>query len=193
MNLDATAGNRHIWDAKFDPRITFMDMEPELEIPPDILGDNTNTGLKPKSVRTCFYDPPHSWGATSGIYILKNHEESKAYWKKYDRPAYVRKTPGYYGLDKYKTKQDLLNHIGKAQNEFYRIVEDLGMLWFKWCETKIPIKEVLALFINWEVMMKIRCEHPFHGLGKREAGYKPPQTYWIMLMKKQGPTQETLL
>jgi hypothetical protein len=193
MILDATAGNRHIWDAKYDPRITFMDIEPELQIPPTILGDNTNTGFKDKSVRTTFYDPPHSWGATSGIYILKNHEESKAYWKKYDRPQYVRKTPGYYGLDKYRTKQDLLNHIGKAQNEFYRILEDDGMLWFKWCETKIPIKEVLGLFINWTVIMKIRCEHPFHGLGKREEGYKPPQTYWVLLMKSLVSEQQTLI
>jgi len=193
MILDATAGNRHIWKAKHDDRITFMDIEPELEIPPDVLGDNTNTDFEDGQFSNIFYDPPHSWGATSGIYTLKNHEESKAYWKKYNRPAYVRKTPGYYGLDKYKTKDELLKHVSKAQMEAYRILRDDGVYWVKWCEVKIPLKEVLALFINWDVMMRIRCEHNHHGQSKQDNSDSTTKTYWVMMMKSRDLKQESLL
>ena len=170
-----------------------MDIEPALEIPPDVLGDNTNTDFDDKSFTNIFYDPPHSWGATSGIYTLKNHEESKAYWKKYDRPAYVRKTPGYYGLDKYKTKDALLKHVSKAQKEAYRILRDDGVYWLKWCEVKIPLKEVLELFINWDVMMKIRCEHNHHGQSTQDNMDSKTKTYWVMMMKSRKPFQSMIV
>ena len=167
--LDATAANRHLWDEKFYEMVLYMDIEPALQIPPDLLGDNTQTGFPDKRFKIEFYDPPHSWGATSGIYTLKNHEESKAYWKKYDRPAYVRKTPGYYGLDKYKTKQDLLNHVGRAQKELHRILEDGGLLIFKWCEVEVPLREVL----------KLTPEKPLFG---HKVG-KLMRTHWIAFLK----------
>jgi len=190
--IDFTAANRHIWKKKDDDRILFIDIEPELQIRPDIIVDNTNTDFPDGKFKVGFYDPPHSWGAKSGIYTLKNHEESKAYWKKYDRPQFVRPTPGYYGLDKYKTKQDLLNHIGKAQHEFYRVIEDRGMLWLKWCEVKIPLEQILDIFVNWEVMMKIRCEHNHHGQSTQDNMDSKTKTYWVMLMKKVGPVQSAL-
>jgi len=193
MVLDATAGNRHIWDEKEDDRVIFIDQEAALEIKPDHVMNNEETIFPDKRFHTIFYDPPHYFNQKSGIYLAKNHEESKAYWAKYDRPQYVRKTPGYYGGDIYKTRQKLLNHIGRAQHEFYRILTDDGCLWFKWNEGQTEKDQVLPLFVNWKQMISIQCEHPYHGLGVRKEGYVPPKTWWIMFMKKNnGPVQSSL-
>ena len=59
--LDATAGNRHIWKVKDDSRIVFMDIESELEVKPDIIGDCTKTDYPDGYFHTIFFDPPH-WG-----------------------------------------------------------------------------------------------------------------------------------
>jgi hypothetical protein len=190
--LDATAGNRTIWKTKESPFIIYLDQEKELEIRPDIISDNTDTDYPDNYFHTIFYDPPHGWGETSSFYINKNYKQSKKYWNKYNRPQYISKFPRYYGLDVYKSKQELLNHIGKASNEFYRILQDGGTLWLKWCEIKIPLKEVLDLFVNWDEFLRIYICHPLQNQSK-QAGKKSPQTYWVMLMKKYSGKIQSIL
>lgn len=189
--LDACAANRVMWKTKESPYILWVDVEPELELEPDIVVNNENTDFEDKRFHTIFYDPPHMYGQHSGFYLNKTHEDSIKYWTKYNSPQHIRKVPRYYGLDKYDTKAELLQHIAAAQREFFRILQDGGMLWLKWCEVQIQLNEVLDLFFNWNEMMRIYVSSPAQTAGKTDS--KPKQTYWVSFMKKHdAPVQVTL-
>ena len=60
--LDVTAGNRNIWLKNKNPFILWIDIESELEIPPDLVMDCTDTKFPDECVFTLFFDPPHWWG-----------------------------------------------------------------------------------------------------------------------------------
>jgi len=89
-------------------------------------------------------------------------------------PQYKRPNPRYYGADKYKTEEELLQFIEDAGREFYRILDDGGCLWLKWNEGRIKLSKVLLKLEGWKTMLKIPA---------RIAGRQGHQTYWIMLMK----------
>jgi len=186
--LDATAGNRCMWKIKSHPGITFMDQEPDLEIKPDIIGDNTNTDFEDEQVHTIFYDPPHGFGATNTMYMNKNRKMAYDYWMKYDKPEYANKMPGYYGLEIYKTKKELLNNIAAAQREFYRILSQFGCLWVKWNDMKIPVSEIEALFINWSLMQKIWVKSPSGGNQPNKS-----QTFWLLYMKNHSEPKQSII
>jgi len=165
--LDATAGNRMIWNIKKSPYVLWIDIEPEVE--PDLILDCTNTNFLDKQFRMIFFDPPHSYGRTknTGIYQTPS---AKIRFEKWGSRG------GYYGFDKYPTKTALLSFIHKAQEEFYRILDDYGVLWFKWAEIHATLDAILPLFKKWNLMMKI--EVAFQGKVKGNT------TWWVMFMKK---------
>ena len=185
--LDATAGLRSIWSKKRDSRVLFIDIETELEYQPDLIMDSRKTDFKDKRYYNIFFDPPHYWGAELGNnqFALRNKEEQDNF---FERRNYKNKPWGlcsYYGADKYKTKQDLMNYIVDSQKEFYRILDDNGCLWVKWAESKIKIDEIISLFVNWEEMMRFYIQHP-KSSGKT-------QTYWIMFMKREDGVKQLTL
>lgn len=171
--LDATAGNRSMWKLKDSPFILYVDIERELEICPDKVLDCTQTDFPDKYFNMIFFDPPHLWGKKVGndIFCLRNREEAKTYYKKYDiRDRGII----YYGNDKYETKTQLLSFIHRAQKEFYRILQDNGSIWVKWNTFSIPIWKIIPFFKNWIEMLRI----PVLKVGGKT------ETYWIMFMKK---------
>jgi len=176
--LDATASNRSIWKTKESDKIIWIDIEPELEVSPDLIIDCTKTHFPDKSIFTVFFDPPHWWGQRTGenFFTCRNMEESKAFTSKYgmrDRSSSVT----YYGTDRYKTKTELLSFIHKAQKEFQHILTDNGILWLNWSEVKLPLSRIIAFFRDWDEMLRFSIKSPYQIIGES-------QSYWIMFMKK---------
>lgn len=170
--LDATAGLRTIWKQKTSAHILWVDIETDLETPPDVLMDCTNTNFEEKRFHTIFFDPPHGWGKKPGL-------SQTAMRNRKDYENYPWKPPNwgpYYGWDKYKNKQSLLIFIHKAQKEFHRILQDDGVLWLKWNECNIPLSRVLPFFKDWVEMMRIE-------VGSRRQTIGKTQTYWLLFMK----------
>ena len=176
--LDATAGNRMIWRTKSHPKIIWIDIEPELHIPPDKVMDCTKTIFLDESLNCIFFDPPHGYGKKLGgsWTSLRNMEDCKNYKWKAPRSEKDFSAPPYWGWDKYKTKSQLLGFIHRAQKEFYRILKEDGMLWVKWNECNIPLDKILPFFKKWHEMLRFPIANPLQTIGES-------QTYWIMFMK----------
>jgi len=155
-------------------------MEKQLEVKPDIFCDNTNTPFIPKLFDTIFYDPPHGWGVLAMFFNVKTRAE---YAKLYHKVKYA---PTYYGLDKYKSRAELIKHIYYAQEEFYRILKDNGLLWFKWCDGAILLERVLTCFTDWIEMMRLVVSDPQHQTSTN-------RTYWVCLSKKTQKTSQQSL
>ena len=183
--LDATASNRSFWRKKEDKRILWIDVEQELEVKPDLVLDCTNTGFQDNSFHTIIFDPPHWWGddPASNFWTCRNKKE-EVEWRKSvnSRPRGYT----YYGTDKYKTKSALIKFLHKAQLEFHRILWDNGILWVNWCEIKISLDKVLAVFTNWDEMLRL-------PIGSNHQTMGDSQNYWVMLMKKDRPIWQTHL
>jgi len=178
--LDATAGNRKMWRKKDYLDIIYLDIEKGLEVKPTIIADNTQTPFKDKTFHTIFYDPPHTWGSQTFYYSFKTLDECRKVY-----PS-AHSTPSYYGWDKYKSKSALINHLYKASKEFMRILKDDGLLWIKWNEMSIPLNTVLAVFHEWDELMRIYVESPTQTAGQS-------QTYWICMAKKKEGIKQTSL
>lgn len=175
--LDATAANRRIWDIRETPNIIWLDIDPELEIKPDVVIDCTKTEFPDGYFFAIFFDPPHQWGDKTAdqLYTCRNKKEHDAFMKKWGFKQF-KKVPTYYGTDKYKSKSQLLSFIHKAQQEFYRILAPNGMLWVKWCESKIPLGKITPFFKDWHVMMVLE-------IGSQKQTLSQAQTFWILLLK----------
>jgi len=173
MILDATAGNRTMWEWKTCPHIIYLDKCDRLEIPAQILGDIEHTNFADGQFDTIFYDPPHTWGGGIHYFSFANAKERAKVWPN------IKGTPTYYGWDCYKTKDALIAHIHRAQLELRRILKDDGLLWFKWNEMSIPLNRVLVIFNQWIVLMKLFVNDPTHTAGGK-------QTFWICMCKEKG-------
>jgi len=168
--LDATAGNRLMWKTKDHPNVFFIDIEPELEYPPDRFLDCTKTDFPDNWFYTIFFDPPHNWGIPKNERIFTIPSKRVAD----EKFNYNRTYPSYYGLDKFNNKSELIAFIDKAQREFMRILHQNGCFWFKWSEYAIPVHNIECLFKDWNQMLKIRLHKT--PRGKTES-------CWIMYMK----------
>jgi len=182
--LDATAGNRMIWHTKDDPRILWIDIEPELEIKPDRVMDCTKTDFKDKSFNFIVFDPPHGYGEKAGDTHLtcRNKKEIDVRNAKYNMNMKL----AYYGWDKYRSAPDLMRFIYLSQKEFQRILADNGLLFMKWNEVKIPLHRALAIMNNWLLMMKLDIKDPSQTLGNSK-------TFWLLFMKSLKPNNQTEL
>jgi len=180
MILDATAGNRQMWKRKDSDNIIYLDSQLRLQVPPTIFASNERTPFKDRTFDTIFYDPPHRWNWEGSYYSFPNIEEAKKIWG--DKGGVIT----YYGWDVYKTRQELIRHIIKAQKEFHRILTDDGLLWLKWNELEIKLLNILGIFSLWDELMRLYVESPLQRK-------KDVQTYWIMFEKKSGKMAKTSL
>ena len=167
--LDATASYRSMWVTKESDRVLWIDIEPELDLKPDLLMDCTNTDFEDKRFHTIFFDPPHKFGEkkNQGVHSTPSRVNQRERWGN---------SGAYYGFDKYPTKRALLAFINNAQKEFYRILSDDGILWFKWAEITTTLDALLPFFNDWTLMMK-------HEVAYR-GQVKGATTWWIAFMKK---------
>lgn len=149
--LDACCGGRMFWFNKKHPNTLYCDLRkekkgfiksiPNFEVNPDEIVDFRNMPFDDKSFKLVIFDPPHIKRlGPNGIFARK------------------------YG----KLESDWREYIKKGFDECWRVLEDYGVLIFKWSEYEIKTKEVL----------KIIKKEPLIGHPTSRGG-----THWFTFMK----------
>lgn len=128
--LDACCGGKMMWFDKNHPNTLYVDIRreskgllldrPNFEVQPDKIMDFRALDLRDKSFKLVVWDPPH----------LKTFGKTSIMGKKFG----ILK-PQTYPYD-----------LKKGFEECWRVLEDYGILIFKWNNTEIPQKEVLSFF-----------------------------------------------
>jgi hypothetical protein len=127
--LDACCGSRMFWFNKKQPNTIFIDNREynkgfidnrqNRELHPDMIMDFRKLEFPDKSFKLVVMDPPHLIGKKDGC----------------------RMTKTYGSLNKETWKED----IKKGFDECMRVLEDYGILIFKWNESSIKRKEILEV------------------------------------------------
>lgn len=151
--LDACCGGRFIWFNKKHPNTLYIDIRkeelgvvperPNFHVDPDMIMDFRDLRFPDSSFKLVVWDPPH----------MKRLTETSMMKMKYGC------------LNKETWQFDL----SKGFQECWRVLEDYGVLIFKWCEAEIKLKEVLKLF----------KQEPLFG---HTTGSKS-KTHWLCFMK----------
>jgi len=128
--LEACCGPRLFWFDKQQPNTIFIDNRkrakgynqnrPNREINPDIIMDFRDLKFPDKKFKLVVFDPPHIFAKGETFRLVKD-----------------------YG---YLNKSTWANDIKKGFEECWRVLEDYGVLIFKWNESGIKKKDVLKLF-----------------------------------------------
>ena len=160
--LDACCGGRMFWFDRNNPDALFADnriMQPEIvgngkhgrirKCLPDKIMDFRKMDLPDNSFKLVVFDPPHLFLGDK---------------------SYMKKT--YGALDKKTWKDDLREGFA----ECFRVLQDDGVLIFKWNECDIPIKEILKLA-------------PYNPLFGNQSG-KASKTHWVCFMKSETQKKE---
>lgn len=146
--LDACCGSKMFWFDKSNKDVIFMDNRKiddvlcdgrKLVIDPDLIGDFRDLPFKDKSFRLVVFDPPH---------LIRVGEKSWLF-KKYGR----------LGLE---WRDDLKQGF----TECFRVLDNGGILIFKWNEQQIKMSDIKPLF-------------PYKPL----FGDKRAKTFWLVFMK----------
>jgi len=159
--LDACCGLRAFWFDKKQKNTIFIDkrtrekgfddFRPNFCIKPDIEMDFRKLKFPDKSFKMVVMDPPHIIAKPESFRMVK-----------------------YYGnLNKDTWEED----IKKGFDEAWRVLEDYGVLIFKWNEASVKKKELL----------KVLKKEPLFG---HPNGSKIP-THWLCFMKIPEKTKET--
>ena len=136
------------WFDKDNPNVEFMDIRDEectlsdgqlCIVHPNTIGDFTAMPVPDGSFKLVVFDPPHLVWAGKASYL----------YKKYGK------------LDK-----DWQTELAMGFKECFRVLEPYGVLIFKWSETQLKLKTVLAL----------TEEKPLFG-------HRRGKTIWLAFMK----------
>lgn len=154
--LDATAGFRMMWFDKHHPNTLYLDKRPECE--PDQVADFTNLSqYSDKKFKLILFDPPH----------------------------YVRKTTiadtndkRVFGVLHSETWQ---NDIQKAFKELWRVLDDYGVLLFKWNNQDVSSDQVIALAPIQPLVYQV-VSNQQERLNKKNSTRKV-RTLWFCFMK----------
>jgi len=156
--LDACCGSRMMWMDKEDERVTFVDRRNEdyeikpdraypsgtvIRVRPDVVADFTALPFPDATFWHVVFDPPHvKCKATSGT-IIKKYGRLEGDWKAMLAGGFA---------------------------ECFRVLKPHGTLIFKWCETQIPLRDILAL----------TPEKPLYG----HKGGQKSVTHWVAFLKQ---------
>lgn len=149
--LDACCGSRMFWFDKENPNTEFMDIRSEnhilcdgrqLVINPTTIGDFTSMPFPNSSFKLVVFDPPHLDKIGDSAWMALKYGKLRGDWKEMLR---------------------------KGFSECFRVLDDYGVLIFKWNEIQIPTSEILKL-TNMKPIIG-------HKSGKRS------DTHWITFMK----------
>ena len=149
--LDACCGSRMFWFDKKNPLALFADIRDEeyilcdgrnLKVHPDIVSDFTDMPFLDKSFKLVVFDPPHLLKVGKNSWLAKKYGKLPEDW-----PRVIKK-----GID-----------------ECFRVLDDYGVLIFKWNEDQITVREVLSA-IN---------RQPLFGHTTGRHG----KTMWMCFMK----------
>ena len=146
--LDACCGSRMFWFDKNNPDVVFMDNR-ELEdvlcdgrkliIKPDVLADFRNLPFPDKSFKLVVFDPPHLIKAGKDSWLAKKYGVLQETWK---------------------------DDIKQGFDECMRVLDDYGVLVFKWNEDQISLHTILGI-VEYRPLF-----------GNRNS-----RTHWVTFMK----------
>lgn len=149
--LDVCCGSRMGWFDKQNPLALFADIRDEehtlcdgrsLEIHPDIVADFTDMPFLSESFKLVVFDPLHLLKVGDNSWLAKK-----------------------YG----KLSEDWPSVIKKGVDECFRVLEDYGVLIFKWNEDQITVRDVLRA-IDWKPLFG-------HTIGRHG------KNMWMCFMK----------
>lgn len=150
--IDVCCGSRMFWFDKENKNVIFNDIRKEnhilcdgreLNIDPDSMMDFTDLKhINNSSMKLVVFDPPHMRTLGKNSWMYKKYGALNDGWKQ---------------------------TIGKGFSECFRVLDEYGVLIFKWNETDIKTSEIL----------KLTKYHPLFGhiSGKRS------NTHWICFIK----------
>lgn len=125
--LDACCGSRMFWFDKQNPNVLFQDIRNEtdilcdgreLRVNPDKIGDFTQMDFEDGSFKLVVFDPPHMVKLGKNSWMAKKYGVLLPTWE----------TDLKAGFD-----------------ECMRVLEDSGVLIFKWNEAQVTLNKVLSL------------------------------------------------
>lgn len=146
--LDACCGSRMFWFDKDNPFVEFMDIRDEectlsdgqlCIVHPNTIGDFTAMPFPDESFKMVVFDPPHLVWAGKAANLYKRFGILNKDWK---------------------------TELSMGFSECFRVLEPYGVLIFKWAETQLKLKSVLALTDK-----------------KPLFGHRRGQTFWVAFMK----------
>lgn len=150
--LDVCCGSRMFWFNKNNKNALFTDIRNdneilcdgrELHINPDMIQDSTNLSFADKSFKLVIFDPPH----------LCNVGETSWMMKKYGR-----------------LPKDWSSFINQSIHECMRVLDDYGILIFKWNQQQIKVSKILSVITDYK---------PLFGHPTR----RNDTTIWLCFMK----------
>lgn len=146
--LDACCGSKMFWFDKDNENVLFMDNRQledtlcdgrKLIIKPDIVADFRCMPFEDKSFKLVVFDPPHLARVGENAWLAKKYVRLGENWQ-----------------------QDL----EQGFDECMRVLDDYGVLIFKWNEEQISLKQILDV-INYKPLF----------------GNKRAKTHWLVFMK----------
>jgi len=163
--IDVCCGTKMMWFDRQNPAVVFCDQRSEtitvtdrshgredgtrtLLIDPDILMDFRNIPYPDGSFRLVAFDPPHLERAGPKSWLAAKYGKLSDDWREDIRAGFL---------------------------ECFRVLEDGGVLVFKWNETQVKLKEILAL----------TPERPLFGQVSGNKGL----THWLVFMKQSKQEQ----
>jgi len=155
--LDVCCASRSMWFNKQHPNVIFGDIRNEVHIVTDkSKADGTRTIRIEPDTLIDFRDLPYPDGCFKLI--------------AFDPPHLERAGPKSWMAAKYgKLSDDWRSDLRKGFAECFRVLEPGGVLVFKWNETHVKLKEVLALTDS----------EPLFGQVSGHKGL----THWLVFMK----------
>ena len=152
--LDACCSGRAFWYNKKHPNCIYIDIieenkgfcqgEKNFEVKPDIIMDFRDLKFDDKKFKLIVWDPPH----------LSTLSESSIFRKKF----------GCLNAETWS------RDLKKGFNEIWRVLDDYGVMTFKWNDDEIKLEKLLKCF----------KERPLYGTVIKN---KKNKTYWLCFMK----------
>lgn len=159
--LDACCGSRMMWLDRENPAVVFGDQRRESITVTDRShgkADGTRTLVIDPDVLMDFRDIPYADGAFKLV--------------AFDPPHLVRAGPKSWLAAKYgKLSESWQDDLRLGFSECFRVLEPGGVLVFKWNETQVKLRDVLAL----------TDQRPLFGQVSGRAG----MTHWLVFMKQE--------
>lgn len=164
--LDACCGSRMMWMDKADDRVVFVDRRKEdysiapdkaypsgtvIRVRPDLVADFTALPFPDESFWHVVFDPPHVIRGSELGTVTKKYGVLNGNWR------------------------DMLS---RGFLECFRVLKPGGTLIFKWCETQVPLHEVLSL----------TNQKPLYG----HKGGQKSVTHWVAFLKQVQPPSQTV-
>lgn len=115
--------------------------------------DFTNLPFNDESFRLVVFDPPHLMHAGKNSWLAKKYGRLGNDWR---------------------------TDIKKGFAECFRVLEDSGILIFKWNENQISVREILSL----------TDEKPLFGHVTRKHKENQTSTHWFTFIKSHAQTAE---